>query len=316
MCRGYELREDLDVDGIDWQPIGDENTPFEAIFEGNGNIISNLSIMKPTEQYVGFFGYTTSGSIIRTTSLLNVNIVGTKHVGSLVGKNDGNINSSYAKGSVEEGTPANDSNIGGLVGENTGTINTSYVDVDVAGDGNASGADKIGGFVGIQNNNGTIENSYARGDVSNKNTQGSGSTDVGGFVGENNTGTIQFSYAANEVTGLDAEGFCGDIGTSIVFRSYWDTKLSGSSSICGEGKTTEELQQEIIGRGIYQTWSTDHWFGGSSQDYPVLLYANTDPENPSCGEIGQPECGEPLGDQRITTGFFVQLRLLLEGALP
>lgn len=46
MAASYILMNDIDLGGIDFQPIGDGTTTFTGTFDGNGYTISNLSIVK------------------------------------------------------------------------------------------------------------------------------------------------------------------------------------------------------------------------------------------------------------------------------
>ena len=71
-CIGYELAANLDFDtdgsgiadspdtywnsGAGWEPIGGEDDPFTAVFDGDGHTLTNLYINRPTEDGVGLFG--------------------------------------------------------------------------------------------------------------------------------------------------------------------------------------------------------------------------------------------------------------------
>ena len=66
-CNGFELTTDLDFDtngdgvmdandsywneGEGWLPIGDDSNPFTGIFEGNGHVIKNLTIHRPSTEH-------------------------------------------------------------------------------------------------------------------------------------------------------------------------------------------------------------------------------------------------------------------------
>lgn len=57
------LLADIDLSYIDnWVPIGMKNMPFEDTFNGNGFEIRNMTC-KSSNQYLGFFGYCTGGTI-------------------------------------------------------------------------------------------------------------------------------------------------------------------------------------------------------------------------------------------------------------
>ena len=56
MNKSYILMADLDLQGENWLPIGTFKEPYLGNFNGNGHIISNLSI-SDDYQYNGLFGY-------------------------------------------------------------------------------------------------------------------------------------------------------------------------------------------------------------------------------------------------------------------
>ena len=311
-CRGYELGRDLELAEMDWQPIGNSDAGFAAIFDGNDHTISNLRITT-TSTHVGLFAYTAQNSTITNVGLLSANVSGGEHVGSLVGTNRGTISNSYARGVVS----ATGSNAGGFIGTNSGTILNSYAECEVTG--GTEGGSNTGGFIGT--NSGTIRNSYAAGDVS-------GDAGVGGFIGTN-SGTIRNGYAAGDVSGgAGVGGFIGfidspesggiansysrgrvsgsgDVGGFIGFftagtrtaadyvtASYWDTERSGrTNSAGGTSQTTAALQGGVIGMadGIYAAWSPNDWDSGTRFDYPILKPTKgDDPVNPLCGGDERP----------------------------
>ena len=114
VCRGYELMRDLDFDadkdgrtwsgsvesgfrldggdsqayyfpvsgrGGGWLPIGGEDDPFAAVFDGNGHTISNLAIGRSQAQ-VGLFGVIGGAAAIRNLGLVD-NLA--YYIGSSVG---------------------------------------------------------------------------------------------------------------------------------------------------------------------------------------------------------------------------------------
>ena len=315
ICSGYELQEDfinLDESFDNWQPIGDDSTPFAATFDGNGHIISGLKINRPNSNYIGLFGYTAQNSTITNVGLIDIaksvisfrgtlidinGISGLQYVGGLVGKNEGTIGNSYVSsglGIVENpDSPVNNEHVGGLVGDNTGNIINSYAALPVAGTHN-----NVGGLVG--KNSGDIKNSYATGNIA-------GANRVGGLVGYlESGGTIERSYAAGRVNDSRAGNVGGLVGfadntNNEVVDSHWDTITSGqTSSDGGTDQTTTRLQSDLIATpGIYANWNADDWFSGSEGDYPVLRYATINESVPLCGQPGQPVCGDLLDGQRI-----------------
>ena len=101
-----------------WQPIGSENNPFVAVFDGNGYAIRNLATSRANLN-VGFFDAIDDTAAIRNLGLVN-NLAdapnSSSRVGGLVGhQRGGSIVASYATGPVAArfGSGAR---AGGLVG--------------------------------------------------------------------------------------------------------------------------------------------------------------------------------------------------------
>ena len=116
-------------------------------------------------------------------------------------------------------------------------------------------------------------------------------------MGYNDTGSvIRASYSIGEVTGGTArEGFLLGNRTAVA-ASYWDSERSGidddGDSTAPEGKTTLQLQSptsyaSTAGNtsAIYSGWNVDvdgvagnddPWWFGTSDQYPVLKYADMD----------------------------------------
>ena len=103
-CIGFELTTDLDFDtnqdgvmdadddywnyGEGWNPVGSDSTNyhFTATFEGNGHVIRNLFINRPSIVYQGLFG-STKYALIRNLGLTGplMSVSGGRYVGALVG---------------------------------------------------------------------------------------------------------------------------------------------------------------------------------------------------------------------------------------
>ena len=299
-CKGYRLTRNLNFDdptnyrsgivnsawtsGLGWQPIED----FASLFAADGHTISNLRINRPDIRSVGLFAATSANARIEGLGLLSVDINGYREVGALVGSNRGEIITSYVRGG---GINGNKNSIGALVGANEGIILNSHANALVHLNGNGY----VGGLVGLNksriynsyagstvnsggfggglvgyNNRGAIINSYASGDVSGPIT--------GGLVGTNDKGKIINSYASGCLSGQS--GLFG--GSATVEGSYWDTTVSklddqnnnkcGRTAIGDYGKTTSELQSPTSNSGIYESWSLDDWYFGTTEEYPLLRY--------------------------------------------
>jgi len=174
----YELADDVNAydtcrwnNGAGFIPIGNNSEKFSGHFDGQGHKIFGLYIDRPSDAYVGLFGYADATAQVENVGVVDVNIIGNYSVGALVGTNKGTVRSCYSTGKA-----TGSSKIGGLVGRNylgSANIIDSYSTVNVVGD------DEVGGLVG-QNEGGTINHCYSIGLVT-----GSGDN-VGGLVGSNN----------------------------------------------------------------------------------------------------------------------------------
>ncbi len=305
----YVLVDDVDAsetaewnDGMGFEPIGGDYEAGEPVLEGSfdgaGYTVSNLSIHRPDEHYVGLFSATASSAEIFDISVEDVDVEGLRFVGAVVGFNDGEVNLSSSSGEVRGHdvvgglVGANDGDdlsysrssadvegvreVGGLAGQNFGgTIRRSHASGDVHGE------DIAGGFVG--DNLGWIEDSYATGDVR-------ADTAVGGFVGQNIyafsddffRGEVKNSYSTGEVTGQEDDTTGGLVGvnelrfetvditeSADVEDSYWDVETSGQeASDGGTGLTTEEMTGEAAKENMDGFDFDDVW--RTTDGYPEI----------------------------------------------
>ena len=269
-CIGYELTADLDLAGIDWQPIGDLDHRFNSILKGNGHTISNLNIdtTNITGLEYGLFRVIGVQARIENIALVDVNINGKTYVGSIAGLNLGLIVNSYASGNIEATNFA-----GGLVSVNRGSIINSYARVDVLQSLEGGGL--------VNHNNGLIVNSYASGNIV---ARGNASR-AGGLVGFH-INSVDKSYAVGNVrSDGDAGGLIASIrGTTIITDSYYRDSaiISGQDSSAGFGKTEQKLKEGVPSDNIYTDWDRTNWHFGSTDQYPALLYAAGDTDSPAC----------------------------------
>jgi hypothetical protein len=126
-------------------PLGNDTTTFAGAFAGAGKTISNLTINRPSENYVGLFGSSTAA--ISNLSLTNAAVSGQNYVGMLVGYQSGTITNSSAAGTV-----TGNYSVGGLAGYlDFGSISRSHAT------GVVNGNTGVGGLLGtIANHSGTI----------------------------------------------------------------------------------------------------------------------------------------------------------------
>ena len=184
----YKLTEDIDMDNKTFNPIGGENSyfgaPFAGILDGNGKVISNLSITpvdnETTNWHCGLFAKIGFGAQIKNLGLQNCNIVANKSnenlsAGLIAGctetpKTETSfpiIDNCFVTGSIQI---QKDGNAGGLIGKsdanNTNTrctISNCYTNVDITITGGNWKQCDAAGISCTQYT--TIQNCYALGNI-------------------------------------------------------------------------------------------------------------------------------------------------------
>ncbi len=254
----YALLNDIDLGGEEWEPIGDNYSPFSGTLEGNHHTISDFKITVNTS-YCGLFGALTG-----TVSNLNLedviilqNMPENIFAGCLAGCFNGTIANCGAEGEMT--ISANTAgiyvyiNAGGLVGkcESEGVIIDSRADVDIAAA--IYQADRsylrVGGLAGISG--GELIDCNASGDIQSELYQRHYNY-AGGLVGDN-TGTIDGCHAEGDVstnapvslsTAIEvyAGGICGDNG-GVISDSYYDT-----GNVLAQGANATIYAGNIAGR--------------------------------------------------------------------
>ena len=207
----YILMNDIDLSGIDWEPIGTLSNAFKGILEGNGFIIQNLYI-NSTSDYVGLFGCSMGGEI-NNLGLENSIITGNANVGGIVGAvyEQTAISNCYVTGNITGNRV-----VGGLVGyiqfSGAGIVD-SYVNADIKGN------KTIGGIAGDLKAN--LTNSYATGTVT-------GNSSVGGLGGNFQNAKIVNSYSNTSVIGTISAGAGAVVGaapdwnTGTIINTYFN----------------------------------------------------------------------------------------------
>ena len=188
----YNQLANIDASGsANFIPIGDNNAPFLAKFDGLNNTIGNLTINQ-TASYVGLFGYISgTNATISNLILQNAKVTGYQetndvYVGGVIGYNySGSISSCVVSGGTINGSNISRGgvNVGGVIGSNYGIVRgvaLSYL--QISGSDIANGSVFVGGVAGT--NAGAIsEVSLSAGAISNycpRNT-----FYVGGLAGAN-----------------------------------------------------------------------------------------------------------------------------------
>ncbi|MDY0017842.1 MAG: GLUG motif-containing protein [Candidatus Delongbacteria bacterium] len=290
-----------------WIPVGDGDVPFVGSYDGGNYKISNLTINRGSENFIGLFGFTNDVEL-KNLVLAGVNITGQDFTGSLAGycfdidpefrtiiyncTSTGIVNGSgnaggligYAEectitNSFYNGTVNAGSSTGGLVGQTYQycTILNCYTG------GTVTGTSGVGGFIGVAD--GEIKNCYSTSSVI-------ATGYAGGFIGSVNSWSSIFNcYSTGYVdcSGSYTGGFIGEAGyeQQHTVNCYWDTVTSGQQySDGGEGRTTAEMKTQ----STFHNWDfvTPIWNINETvnEGYPTLERYETLPLETFAGGTG------------------------------
>ena len=347
-CRGYELMTDLDFDfngdgmvdatdydtdgsgttdaddadnvywngGVGWRPI-----PVwqNAVFEGNGHVVRNLTINNSNLRHVGLFADIRGGGVINRLGLEDANVSsirphrgqgGNQDTGIVAGAVTGTLRMVYTTGSVTMNhitsvTPGASpiKHAGGLTGYLGGRIFASYSTAAVTGP--ADGANvRLGGLVGRMNST-EIHSSYASGPIRARRV-----STTGGLVGRHVGGEIRNSYASGPVYGSAGNGIGGELvgvgGTATdVHDSYGSGATTGRATSYGATvKTARDLKRPTSYTGLFAAWNADvtgddnpdnPWDFGTPRNFPLLRVDFNNDGSASCEEFGPQPCyREPI----------------------
>lgn len=254
-----------DWSGGNFQPIGTKAEPFKGSLDGDGHIISGLTIIgksgtakgtdKAATSYTGLFGYLASGSSVTDLIIDASNITGSQYTGAIAGYNEGAVTDCQTGKRVKiEGA----SFTGGLVGysakplsslRNTGTVTGSQSNtggivgyISASGkallycqnEGEVTGRDKTGGIAGTFLSG--IDDSATAQECYNKGTVESESYNAGGIAGlasgGNNTITIEKCSNSGTVKG---SGVNGGIAGVLDSKKAVITKSTNDGDVEGNG---------------------------------------------------------------------------------
>ena len=248
----YILMNDIDLSGYEWTPVGNNDMgPFKGVFNGNGKVVKNLSINRPSETMQGFFG-NASNAIIKNVGLENVDIISNEYTaGLLAGSDDPSSYMSYSTASITNcyvtGKLKGRAYISGLASNLRGTVEACYTNVSISVPTGANGG-LIGRFKG-----GSIKNSYSEG-----NMYGMHSGMSGGFIGEIDNAVVENCYSSVTSSSFYYGFACEADSASTILNSYVNNEKTsntrppvGSNNFTGTVAwvSTKELN-EMISNGV------------------------------------------------------------------
>ena len=312
-CAGYELVTDISLTayannerGKGWQPLGHDTdrvndgcqgAVFNGTFEGNGFMISDLSINRSAEDCVGLFGYMAANSEIRNLTLRAESVVGRNIVGGLVGYTS---TARIVSSSVVVAEVSGNNNVGGLVGDASAAriLSSSVVAGEVRGKSGVGGLVGNGGLVQIHSS------SVVAGVVSGSDNN------IGGLVGAGDSARIHSSsVVVGEVIGITA--VAGLIGRSarsavrIVSSSVVVGEVSGTSFVGGLvgsfGFGSGQIAYSYVVSG-----SNTRMLVGIGGETGIASYWDSDTSSATSENLGTPQTTSNLRSPTGYEGIYAQ----------
>lgn len=223
------LTADINMEGVEFAPIGTETHHYGGKFDGQYHVISNLKVNLPQQSYVGVFGVVAGGAEIKHFTVdSSCSFVGLRLMGVVGGSNSGGEIIIDGIGS-EANFTGEQENISGIYGVNMGSQSTPK-----------------------------ISNCYVTGKI----VGGRESAAISGWA---NGGTVTNCYSIAEVTGADNASATFTRGNPVMRNSYSKDGANGSTVVTEEDLTSgklafilNELQDDVhfvqaIGTDAYPT---------------------------------------------------------------
>ena len=230
----FELSDNIDMTGENFEPIGNQNNHFSGKFDGNGYVIKGISVN--ADSYIGLFGYI-ENAIVNDIGVEDANYTGWSNIGGIAGYSlNSVITNCYSRGI----TNGNDC-VGALVGySGEGTVvqncfsSMQHTKYQIYG--------SVGGLVGY--NCGKLENCYFYGTINAKIFEKS---TTGGIVGYNHTtGSIHYCYFIKYGDVMNGEfNYCGSL-------NWGDCYGTDSFDLYGITTSGSYLHAKL------NTWVDDH----------------------------------------------------------
>jgi uncharacterized protein YjdB len=225
--------------GEGWMPIGTSSRQFSGVFDGNGKTISNLTINRTSDYYIGLFG--TVGGIygkIQNLGVVNASISGGSYVGGIAGSVHGSsITNCYSTGAVS----GSSNNVGGIAGRVYGDVYGSSSITNCYSTGAiSSNYGSVGGIAGMLDGS-SITNCYSTGAVG-------GSNDVGGIAGRVSNSSITNCYSTGAVSGNNfVGGIAGYVsGSSITSCAALNASVTVTSSGGNIGRVATSYVSDYV----------------------------------------------------------------------
>ena len=322
----YMLNNDIDLSGIDWQPIGAgigntdltlaENNCFEGSFNGNGHKITGLSIKATVTDDISFYGLF---GLCRNSTISNLNVEGDIEIsdtpesqtgmvaaGGIIGSGSGvTVSNCSFSGSIKASCP-NSPNasiaVGGIVGNLIGSMEGCSVTVPEGGSISSSASFSTSGAVAGYVNSGTITscNADIYGIISSECPETavnalSPTAIAGGLIGSSFGGSIGNCriLISGDIIALCEHADTDDIGSALAGG------ISGSYAADAFGNNNVEISGNITARGVNSASA-----GGAVGSQNNAGYGASQLDVNLSGNISSETFGNGLSDAAYSGGIY------------
>ena len=272
--------------GSDFDPIGNDTTPFKGIIDGNNCTIYNFQTAE--KDNTGLFGVVDGTIKNLTVSKFTIRNNGNSNHGAIVGKLSGTIDNCHAV----NGNVWGNANVGGIVGMTYGvsyiTNCTTATNVYVKWNGNSGNSNAaVGGILGLAQNTTTLSGCTNKARISQEvaeNVKGFGG--IVGFLGNNQQLYLQDCTNTGTVTANNANGVGGIVGATDTASNYISAtgcknaaNISGARNVGGIGGRIETTRttatiSSLVFRNCYNNGDISATPNGTVGGIVGYLYAN------------------------------------------
>ena len=293
----FLLTDDLDLNNINWTPIGHVNTDLEGfyfagVFDGEYHTISNLKIQANTE-VTGLFAGLADGpdgfwnpTIIEKLYVTNATINSTgQGAGGIVGAIAGNtlVYRCGFSGTISVTNSSDYCGGGGIVAvaaQNSRVLECSFSGNVTATNNNytnymaAAGA---GGIVGVAINEASIQKCYNTGSVTANAMLMSVAAGIVAATLEDNSVTVSSCYSVGTINAFNKGGIFGMISpinpfkgeTSINVSNCYYLNSTAVSNGYGTGMSAAQMRTEEFKNQIDQSSHAFVMDNGTNNGYPI-----------------------------------------------
>lgn len=284
----FLLTDDLDLNNINWTPIGIVNSSMEGfyfagIFDGDYHTINNLKITTSAE-ICGLFAAAATGTVIKHVFVTNaiINSTGTGAAGLVGGTaNDALIYQCGFSGNITVNNNGSYSGAGGVTAVAAGsTIKECYVSgsINVTNNGGFTSAAGAGGIVGVAIENAVISQCYNTSTVTASAMLISVAAGIVAATLEDGNPTISSCYNTGTINAATKGGIFGMVSpinpmksqTAIDVTNCFYLNTCGGNTTYGTSMTSNEMQTEQFKNQLDQNTHSFVMDNGTNNGYPIL----------------------------------------------